>query len=255
MTADPVLKAGAVPSELLGSIPRDVRLTFAGIALTVVGVAFGVGALATAIGLSVASIRADDERQLRERVGVSDTAEVIEVVFRRGENPRRVVTYRYDVDGRSYMGRVTLRQKDRPNIARGAPIPIEYLPSQPEASWLAGARPSVFPIVAIPLVVLALLASGGVIARSVRRQWILLSEGRVALARVTAFKKVSRETGRAYRVSYEFQTLSGARHTSRCETGKAPPLGAVVPIVYHRDQPSWSAMYPLQLVRPARGRS
>lgn len=255
MTADPVRKAGTVPSELQGSVPRDVRLTFAGIALTVVGIAFVVGAFATAIGMSVAYTRTDAERQLRERAGVSDTAEVTDIVVRRGENPRRIVTYRYDVDGRAYPGRVTLREKDRPNIARGTSIPIEYLPSQPEESWLAGVRPSVFPIVVIPLVVLALLASGGVIARSVRRQWSLLSEGRVALARVTAFKKVSRDTGRAYKVSYEFQTISGARHTSRCEMGKAPALGAVIPIVYHRDQPSWSAMYPMQLVRPARGRS
>jgi hypothetical protein len=255
MTADPVQKAGAVPSELLGSVPRDVRLTFAGIALTVVGIAFVVGALATALGMSVAYLRTDAERQLRERVGVSDIAEVIEVAVRRGEHPRRDVRYRYDVDGRAYTGRATLREKDRPTIARGTPIPIEYLPAQPEKSWLAGARPSVVPLVLIPFAVLALLASAGVIACSVRRQWILLSEGRVAVARVTASKKVSRDTGRAYKVSYEFQTLSGARQTSRCETGKAPALGAVIPIVYHRDQPSWSTMYPLQLVRPARIRS
>ena len=107
----------------------------------------------------------------------------------------------------------------------------------------------------IPLVVLALLASGGVIARE-RAAAVDPVVGRTRGAGAgDGLKKVSRDTGRAYKVSYEFQTLSGARHTSRCEMGKAPALGAVIPIVYHRDQPSWSAMYPLQLVRPARVRS
>jgi uncharacterized protein DUF3592 len=254
MTAAPRQKAGTVPPELLGSVPRDVRLTFAGIALTVVGIACVVGAFATAIGMSVAYMRTHAERQLRERAGVSETADVIDVVVRRGEHPRRDVTYRYDVDGRAYTGRATLREKDRPNIARGTPVPIEYLPSRPEVSWLAGARPSVFPLVVIPLVVLSLLASGGIVAHSVRRQRILLSEGRVALAHVTGFKKVHRDKHRVFRVSYEFETISGAKQTARFEVGRnPPPVGTVVPIVYHRERPQWSATYPLALVRPRRG--
>ena len=90
-------------------------------------------------------------------------------------------------------------------------------------------------------------------ARSVRRQWILLSEGRVAQARVIGTKKVRRDKRTAFRVSYEFQTLSGAKQTSRYEVGKTPPpIGTVIPIVYHRDKPQWSAKYPFQLVRPGR---
>jgi len=87
----------------------------------------------------------------------------------------------------------------------------------------------------------------------VRRQRILLSEGRAARARVMALKKVSSDKGKRYRVTYEFQTLSGARQQSRCEIGKTPPaIGATIPVVYHRDRPDWSATYPLQLVRPGR---
>jgi hypothetical protein len=91
------------------------------------------------------------------------------------------------------------------------------------------------------------------VARSVRRQWVLLTEGRVARARVIGTKKVRSDHGTRFRVSYEFQTLSGATQTSRCEVGKTPPqIGAVIPIVYHRDKPQWSAAYPFQLVRPGR---
>jgi hypothetical protein len=255
-TANPVARAERfhVPPELHGGIPRDVRLTAAGAILVAMAIATAVAAFVAVIVMSVVYYRAAEERQLRERAGVSATARVEEVVVRRGEHPRRIVTYRYDVGGRSYLGRVTLHENDRRNIARGTPMRIEFVRWRPEASWMAGDRPSGVPIVLIPLTALALLAVGAVIARILRRQWILLSEGRAALARVTGFKKVHREhKHKAYRVSYEFQTLSGARQTSRCEIGKAP-IGSVIPIIYHRDQPTWSATYPLALVRPFRRR-
>jgi hypothetical protein len=254
-TADPVLtlETARVPPELLGSVPRDVRLTAGGMALVAVAIVCVLGALAAAIAMSIAYSRVGTERRLRDRESVLADAEVVQVALQRGEHPRRVVTYRYGLDGRSYMGRTTLRENDRRDMTRGTPIRIEYLPSRPEASWIAGDRPSGFPIWLIPLTALGLLAMGAFIGRGIRRQWILLSEGRVALARVTTFKKVHRDKHRAFRVSYEFQTLSGATQTSRCEIGKAPPpVGAVIPIVYHRDKPAWSAAYPLQLVRPGR---
>src|SRR5206468_4567218 len=59
--------------------------------------------------------------------------------------------------------------------------------------------------------------------------------------------------GTRYRVTYEFQTRSGTRQQSRCDIGKTPPaIRAIIPVVYHRDRPGWSATYPLNLVRPER---
>jgi len=47
--------------------------------------------------------------------------------------------------------------------------------------------------------------------------------------------------------------LGGARQQSRCDIGNTPPeIGAIIPVVYHRDRPDWSATYPLHLVRPGR---
>jgi hypothetical protein len=242
-----------VPPELHGAIPRDVRLTAAGKALVAIAIATGAAAFITVIVMSVVYAGAAEETQLRERDGISATARVEQVVWRRGEHPRRIVTYRYDVGGRSYDGRVTLRENDRRDIAPGTPMPIEFVPSRPEASWVAGERPSPFPLWVIPLAALSLLLIGSLVARIVRRQWILLTEGRAALARVVGFKKVQRDKRRVYRVSYEFETLSGAKQTARGEVGKTPPpIGTVIPIVYHREQPTWSAMYPLPLVRPVR---
>ena len=110
-----------VPPELHGAIPRDVRLTAAGKALVAIAIATGAAAFITVIVMSVVYAGAAEETQLRERDGISATARVEQVVWRRGEHPRRIVTYRYDVGGRSYDGRVTLRENDRRDIAPGRP--------------------------------------------------------------------------------------------------------------------------------------
>jgi len=112
-----------VPPELHGAIPRDVRLTAAGKALVAIAIATGAAAFITVIVMSVVYAGAAEETQLRERDGISATARVEQVVWRRGEHPRRIVTYRYDVGGRSYVGRVTLRENDRRDIAPGTPMP------------------------------------------------------------------------------------------------------------------------------------
>jgi len=66
---------------------------------------------------------------------------------------------------------------------------------------------------------------------------------------------VQSDKHRAFRVSFEFQTLSGGRQTGRYDVHKsAPAVGALVPVVYHRDQPEWNAAYPLKLVTPIRRR-
>ena len=241
----------ALPTELSGTVPREVRLNAGGAALAVFAAAMAIAALVSAILISIAYTRSESDVQLREGDGTTVQAHVLQVATRRGEHPRRVVTYGYEVDGRSYTGRTTLRQRDRRAIARGDPMAIGYLRSHPESSWMAGFEPDVIPLWVIPLTSGSLLLGAGAMAWAVRRQWVLLSEGRVARARIIAHKKIQKDKHTVYRVNYEFQALSGATHVGRYDIRKGPPaVGATVTIVYHRDNPKWSAMYPLQLVRP-----
>ena len=243
----------ALPPELAGGVPRDVRLTIGGLVVASLAVAAAVGALVAGIVMTLVYLRASDDRQARERDGVEANAAVAQVLERRGDGPRRVVTYRYNVGGGSYTGRTALRNRDRRVFRPGVPIRIGFVPARPDRSWMIGYEPSGFPLWVIPLTVFSLALVAVALVWSVRRQWILLSEGRPARARVTALKRVSSDKGTRYRVTYEFQTLSGARQQSRCDIGKTPPaIGAIIPVVYHRDRPDWSATYPLQLVRPGR---
>ena len=109
------------------------------------------------------------------------------------------------------------------------------------------------PLWVIPLIPASLLVAVAGIARGLRRNWMLLSEGRAAQGRVISQKKVHRDKHTAYQITCEFRDLSGALHTMRYDVMKAPPaIGAELTIVYHRDDPRWHAVYPLRLVRPVR---
>jgi hypothetical protein len=87
---------------------------------------------------------------------------------------------------------------------------------------------------------------------AIRRQWMLLAEGRPAQAQVTVFKKVRHQHGTQYQVSYEFRTMSGATRSGRYTSQKSPPAsGTTIQVVYNPDRPEHSMPYPLALVRPA----
>ncbi|HMJ83047.1 MAG TPA: hypothetical protein VK504_07765, partial [Vicinamibacterales bacterium] len=75
----------ALPPELAGAVPRDVRLTPGGLIVASLAVAAAVGALAAGIVMTLVYMRASDARQLRERDGVEAEAVVVQVVEKRGD--------------------------------------------------------------------------------------------------------------------------------------------------------------------------
>ena len=258
MTTKPTGEAPAavrIPDELQGSIPRQVRLTRGGAALAVTAVVMAVGALVSAILMSIAYQRDQRERQVRSRDTVIVPAEVAAVRVTRGDHPKRVITYRYEAGGRLHTGTTSVGEKTHREVKAGSTIDVGYIPADPAASWMAGHEPGGMPLVAVVLVPIGLALGGVAMAMGLRRQWILMMEGRPALARITEYKKVHRDEHHAYSVRYQFKTLSGGTGTGSFEVGKnPPPVGTVVPIVYHRDNPRRTARYPLHLVRPERGR-
>jgi hypothetical protein len=115
-----------------------------------------------------------------------------------------------------------------------------------------GDGPRGVPYWASPVVAIGLALSALARLYTLRRQWMLLSEGRGALARVTRSKKVRSRHGPRYVVYYEFRLMSGAVSSGHDTSTKSPPLdGTTICVVYDPDRPNRSARYPLALVRPA----
>jgi hypothetical protein len=125
--------------------------------------------------------------------------------------------------------------------------------SRPQESWPQGrapGRPPFWLVVAVPGILLLCIIP---LFALIRHQAALLREGRVALARVTKTKKRNLGDYSSWRVEYEWTLLSGAIRSGGHDSGKnPPPVGALIPIVYDRDNPKRHAPYPLSLVKVSR---
>ena len=250
----PAVVGNPSPADLerFGTVPRDVRLTSSGWTAVVFAIVLAAGAVATALGLPIFRLREQAERDTFDRERVIAEATITGVrIERNKENRRRVVTYRYAAAGGEYESTARFERNDPRETVEGGRLPIVYLPSQPSRSWLLGRGPGVMPIWVLPLVPTALLLAAGGMAWGVRRQQILLSEGRFTTARVTSYKKVQGSHGHSYRVTYEFTTLSGRKVTAKTDRTLAQDTTTVA-VVYHRENPQWNAIFPTSLAAPVR---
>jgi hypothetical protein len=225
-----------------------VRYSAKGAALYALGVLLLVSSVGAGVGLWLAADRAATRRLERERDSVAATASVLETGRARGENRRRYLVYRYEVNGTEYRGRVTLRQRDRRFAEVGSPLEIRYLPRDPRNEWVPGYEPDGVPVWVAFVVPPVLSLSSWPIFCALRRQRRLLMEGRPAEARAIGSKKIHNGHAYVYRVEYEFRTLSGARKVKKVDSSKDVPVGRGVTVIYDRDDPARSAVYPMSLV-------
>jgi hypothetical protein len=236
---------------LLKATPRDVRVNVSG------GIMLATAAVLVAAGMwggIVLGKRAETaERHLglftSERIVTA--GDVIQLQKRGGGNDHRITAhYRYTARGQELTGATALRRDERERYAVGQPVAVWYLPSEPEESWLDGyaPRPEVsWPATAVPV---ACGFTALVLIQLVRRQSNLLANGRPAMATVTKVEKKDTGEGTVWMVSYEWTTLSGATRKGKYSHGKkhVPAVGALLPLVYDKDNSFRHSKYPMSLV-------
>ena len=227
----------------------EVRLTTPGRVLVTLASLLAAGALAAAATLPVVHARQRAERDRLRNGGIATVATIVAVSVTRDEQPRQEVTYRYEAAGGTYERATRLPVKDRRPLTVATRLPIFYLDGEPARSWLAGREPDVLPLWVVPLVTCSLAIFSGALFWRIRRDRVLLAEGRLVQGRVVDTKKVKHQHHHAHRVRYTFRTLSGATVTGRAEMRRAPgAVGDVISVLYHRDNPRRNAIYPLTLV-------
>lgn len=236
--------------ELPTSRPRPVRLTGTGWFVAVCGMLLLGGAPVAGFWLHATAVRGRALRETIDQQAVAVTAVVSELTRTRGKNQRYYVNYKYAAAGQLYEGRASVGRSSWTKLKAGSSLTVRYLPSEPGRSWLRGYEPVAFwvgPVVALSMALIGIFPW-----YALRRQWMLLAEGRPAQAQVTVLKKVRHQHGSYYRVSYEFRTMSGAMRSGRYDSHKGPPAsGTTIQVVYNPDRPEHSMPYPLALVRPA----
>jgi hypothetical protein len=231
-----------------------VRLNANGIAVLILAIGLVIGGWLG--GSSIYSRVRLSERHvaLFDSEAIETDAEVVRLQPR-GENDRRLtVHYTYAAGRREHAGSITLRRRrDEPfsrSFVVGERIPVRYLPSEPHESWIDGYGPARQPLWPALVVPAGSIGAAVCLWLFVRRQSSLLTHGRPAPAFVTKVEQKRSDQGSYWKVHYEWTLLSGAKRKGHYRHGKKhpPAVGAMIPIVYDRDNPARHARYPMSFV-------
>jgi len=237
------------PVELMGSTPREVKLSAGGIGVACLIATLFLGAIASVLGLSRVATRQAARTQALYESGARTEAVITRHWRTGGEDSQRRIAYEFEHQGQVYRRTVRTPKAIWSRLSVGATIPVRFVQANPElnhpAEWRTSDMPQWLPaataagLVAVALVLIFVL----------RRQMQLLSDGRPAPARVTAHKRGQH----GHSIVYEFPLLEGGIGKGRGGEGSKPPsVGATISIVYDRDNPSRSAIYPMSMVRVVR---
>jgi len=236
------------PRELTRSLPRDVRLTKGGVAISVLAGAFLIGSVVAAVGLGSKAAKDSADRRLLDAQGVEAEAVVTRLWRRSDKEHAPMVAYEFTYRGGVYRHSTRAPQRVWRTLAEGTPVKVRFAPEHPEnntpVDWKGdGPLPAFVPVLAFGI----LLFGGVVLSTILRSQKRLLSDGKAAPGIV---RKSRRSSHGKHVYTYEF-TLPGGQTVTR-KSGpvhKSVEPGSIVTVLYDPEKPSRSAIYPLELVR------
>jgi hypothetical protein len=237
------------PAELLGSVPREVRLSGGGIAAAVLAGLLILGGPTASILLERLSGRQTAEQNQLSDEGKDVEASVTRLWRSADKEHRPMVTYQFHAEGSTFRKSVTAPPRIWKSLREGEPLMVRYWPPNPTRShprdWVESPMP-----LWLSLLLGAILAAIGVgLVFILRRQLTLLSNGRPAPAVVTRYSYA--QHGKK-NIHYEFPLMGGSVENGKSGPRRTlPAIGATLCALYDRDNPRRNALYPLELARLA----
>jgi hypothetical protein len=244
MTSELFAGTWVPPAELSRECPRPVRLTAAGKFVCALLMLLAFATPSVGVFMFSASYREGHTRTLLREQGIATTGNITRV-SETGSRQSNQVTYRFVYGGVGYSSCVeapiaiwiTLQPRD--------PIAIRVLPADPAinhpAAWDTEDNPIWLPC----LLVFFMFAWFFAFAQMIRRQYVLLSNGLPTPGWVTG----CHYTGRRIVLLCQFRLQDGTIVKVRFNNAKRRAIGTSVCILYQRDNPRVSGVYPLSLVR------
>jgi len=234
------------PVELQRSAPREVELTPSGKAILIMASVFLLGGVVLAYVMDREARREADRARLLRTEGVT-TEGIVTRRWRTGDkDDTHKIAYQFDYAGRTYTGQADTPRRIWNGLDVGTPLDIRFAPGDPHtnhpAEWEMRQMPRWVPFLMPPLFGIMLL----ILLLVIGRQKNLLAEGRPVPGRVT---KLTRTKG-GKMIHYEFARADGSLQKGKGGTSrKVPEIGATICVIYDRDHPRRSGLYPMDLVR------
>jgi hypothetical protein len=236
--------------ELQRSAPRDVALTRGGRALMMLAWLLAAAALVAGVALHIESQRQSEAAKDFDQRSVTASAIVDRLWRKSGEDDNPAfAAFHFDAGGTRIDAESRIRLSRWRQLRTGSSVPVRYLPDNPRRFAVAGERRDGLPL-AVAYVTSSILAVFAFLcAAAVRKQRILLSEGRSASAVVTAVQKHKGSHGTTHHaMTYEFRVLAGTLATGKATAGKSAEVGTTISVVYDPERPKRNRPYPFSLV-------
>jgi hypothetical protein len=132
----------------------------------------------------------------------------------------------------------------------GSPLPVRYLPSNPDQSYPESDSPAsqthwsiVLPVAGMALFFMCSFAFIQLSAVLPKRR--LLARGRAARGVVTGCKKGSRGRSTGYFLYFDFPLSTGGQGNGRVFRSQSVAVGSAVTVLYDPDHPRRNGVYPL----------
>jgi len=239
-----------IPTPLKRSTPRQVRLSTAGRALTLLSFVLALAAPVAGVALHMKAVRDSERAHVRVARGVITDGRITQVDPKRGKDERARVHYSFTVNGVTYDNTTRIRKRslDARGLEPGKSVQIGYLPEAPSDSWIVGFEPRAGEFFPGPIVALTTLSMAVLLFVRIRRAVSLLANGKAAVAVATGSKRIRHQHGHTDKVLFEFRLPNGARRKGSAVVRKVPPIGSELIVVYDPENPARVAKYPLRLV-------
>jgi len=234
-----------MPPELMVPLPRETRISSAGIATAIVSTLF-LTAAAAFIGWACFHM-VQMNRQVQElRTNGRDAVAQIQQLWRSARSATRNVRYTFPANGVTVTGESTVPNDLWMRMQKSTPLYIRYLPSDPTINHPAAWEDSPYATWPAFFVPVTLLLFGVLFLRQLRLQEQLVSEGLAAPAQIM---KISRGSKKGWAISYEFRTLDGRIAAGRAWINKQQDVGSTICVLYLSGNPRRSLPYPLACYR------
>ena len=223
-----------------------MRRTGAGLFLSIVAALMMAAAIPAASAMRWSDGRTDARAESLRREGQDAVADVVRV-REVGKNKEPRVAYSFGVGDSRYFADVRAPRAVWSDLREGGHLTVRYLPDDPAVNYPAGWEPSRLGPGTAALVASLLLAIGGFLWFSLRRERRLLEQGVPAPAVVTRSHRVKG----GYTARYRFRADDGEVRKGRGSVRRVYPPGETITVVVHPDNPRRNAPYPMKLHRVA----
>lgn len=222
-----------IPHELVGSLPRETRITTLGMTKVVLaGVAFAL-AFGILVWAGSGDLQKAQQRRALRRSGREAFAEVIRL-------QTHLLDYSFTANGTEHVGEAELPDNERSNVHEGDWISIRYLPGNPAVNHPVAWEWNVFSNFEMLILPVIPLSFGIVAALRLFKQRELLSKGACAGGVVTQCYPFRSH----FEVTYEFPAEDGRTYEAHTSQGSRLAIGAKICVLYLPQNPFRNDIYP-----------